>query len=322
MSLYSVVVPVYNSQKTLQELYERIKNVFEEKINEPFELVLVDDSSKDQSFKQMEKLRQADKRVKIIQLSRNYGQHCALLCGFHYAKGDFIITMDDDLQHPPEEIPKLIQELDNNPELDVVIGKYMVKKHGPIRNFGTYLANKVSSHIFKKDANLQLTSFRIMKRFVVQGILERRVNFPRIGHLLLLVSNRIGNVVVEHDSRKYGKSGYTFKRLVKDFFSNILTNSSFPLIIVRNIGIISFLVSVLLGIYYLTRYLFFGISVQGWMTLVLLVLSYSGLILLSIGIVGDYLIRILEEAKRLPNYTVRQCETDDLETGDANEKQV
>ena len=206
MSLYSVVVPVYNSQKTLQELYERIKNVFEEKINEPFELVLVDDSSKDQSFKQMEKLRQADKRVKIIQLSRNYGQHCALLCGFHYAKGDFIITMDDDLQHPPEEIPKLIQELDNNPELDVVIAKYMVKKHGPIRNFGTYLANKVSSHIFKKDANLQLTSFRIMKRFVVQGILERRVNFPRIGHLLLLVSNRIGNVVVEHDSRKYGKT--------------------------------------------------------------------------------------------------------------------
>lgn len=320
MPLYSVVVPVYNSQKTLQELYDRVKNVFDTVIKEPFELVLVDDSSKDQSFKEMEKLRLMDKRVKIIQLSRNYGQHCALLCGFHYAKGDFIITMDDDLQHPPEEITKLIQGLNEDPELDVVIGKYMTKKHGPIRNFGTYLANKVSSHIFKKDPHLQLTSFRIMKRFVVQGILERQVNFPRIGHLLLLVSNRIGNVVVEHDSRKYGKSGYTFKRLVKDFFSNILTNSSFPLVVVRDIGIISFIISILLGIYYLIRYLIFGISVQGWMTLVFLVLSYSGLILLSIGIVGDYLIRILEEAKRLPNYTVRQCDVQDLETGDGNEK--
>lgn len=312
MPFYSIVVPVYNSQKTLQELYDRVRNVFETEIKEPFELILVDDSSKDQSFKEMEKLRIADRRVKIIQLSRNYGQHCALLCGFHYAEGDFVITMDDDLQHPPEEIPKLIQGLLADPELDVVIGKYMSKKHGPIRRFGTFLANKVSSHIFKKDPNLKLTSFRIMKRFVVQGILERQVHFPRIGHLLLLVSNRIGNVVVEHDSRKYGKSGYTFRRLVKDFFSNILTNSSFPLIIVRDIGIISFIVSVFLGLYYLARYLFFGISVQGWITLVLLILSYSGLILLSVGIAGDYLIRILEEAKRLPNYTIRQLDVQEF----------
>lgn len=312
MPFYSIVVPVYNSQKTLQELYDRVRNVFETEIKEPFELILVDDSSKDQSFKEMEKLRIADRRVKIIQLSRNYGQHCALLCGFHYAEGDFVITMDDDLQHPPEEIPKLIQGLLADPELDVVIGKYMSKKHGPIRKFGTFLANKVSSHIFKKDPNLKLTSFRIMKRFVVQGILERQVHFPRIGHLLLLVSNRIGNVVVEHDSRKYGKSGYTFRRLVKDFFSNILTNSSFPLIIVRDIGIISFIVSVFLGLYYLARYLFFGISVQGWITLVLLILSYSGLILLSVGIAGDYLIRILEEAKRLPNYTIRQLDVQEF----------
>ncbi len=311
MALYSIVVPVYNSQKTLEELYGRVRKVFEQEIKEPFEMVLVDDSSKDQSFSVMKKLREEDGRVKIIQLSRNYGQHCAILCGFEYAKGDFIITMDDDLQHPPEEIPKLIKGLQDNPELDVVIGRYLSKKHGPIRRFGTFLTNKVSSHIFKKDPNLQLTSFRIMKRFVAQGILDRHVNFPRIGHLLLMVSNRIANVVVEHDSRKYGRSGYTFKRLVKDFFSNILNNSSFPLVVVRDIGIISFIASILMGIYYLTRYLFFGISVQGWITLVLLMLLYFGLILLSIGIVGDYLIRILEEAKRLPNYTVRQCDVEE-----------
>jgi len=193
----------------------------------------------------------------------------------------------------------------------VVIGKYTTKKHGPIRNFGTYLANRVSSSIFKKDPNLQLTSFRLMKRFVVQAMLKMQVDFPRVGHLLLLVSNRIGNVVVEHDSRKYGQSGYTFKRLVKDFLGNILTNSSFPLIVVRDIGIGSFIVSIFLGIYYLVRYLLFGVSIQGFTTLVLLVLAYSGLILLGIGIVGEYLIRILNEAKKIPNYAVRQWETDE-----------
>jgi len=309
--LYSVVVPVYNSQATLEEVYQRIRKVFEEGVQQDFELVLVDDSSKDASFEKMKELRQKDKRVKIIQLSRNYGQHSALLCGFGYAKGERIVTMDDDLQHPPEEIPKLIKELDENEELDVVIGKYTTKKHGPIRNFGTYLANRVSSSIFKKDPNLQLTSFRLMKRFVVQAMLKMQVDFPRVGHLLLLVSNRIGNVVVEHDSRKYGQSGYTFKRLVKDFLGNILTNSSFPLIVVRDIGIGSFIVSIFLGIYYLVRYLLFGVSIQGFTTLVLLVLAYSGLILLGIGIVGEYLIRILNEAKKIPNYAVRQWETDE-----------
>ena len=104
MSLYSVVVPVYNSEHTLTELYTRLEKVFRETVQEPFELILVDDGSKDRSYQIMEELRQNDPRVKIIQMARNFGQHPALLCGFSHAEGDFIITMDDDLQHPPEEI--------------------------------------------------------------------------------------------------------------------------------------------------------------------------------------------------------------------------
>ena len=112
MSLYSVVVPVYNSEHTLTELYTRLEKVFRETVQEPFELILVDDGSKDRSYQIMEELRQKDPRVKIIQMARNFGQHPALLCGFSHAEGDFIITMDDDLQHPPEEIPKLINGWD------------------------------------------------------------------------------------------------------------------------------------------------------------------------------------------------------------------
>ena len=115
MSLYSVVVPVYNSEHTLQELYTRLEKVFREVIKEEFELILVDDGSKDRSFEVMQELRAKDNRVRIIQMARNFGQHPALLCGFAHVKGDFVVTMDDDLQHQPEELPKMINVMRERP---------------------------------------------------------------------------------------------------------------------------------------------------------------------------------------------------------------
>jgi len=305
-TLYSIVVPVYNSEKSLEELYNRIKKAFDGFEDKDFELVLVDDSSKDASFEVMTKLHLADSRVKAIQLAKNCGQHPALLCGFSYSEGEYIITMDDDLQHPPEEIGKLISHMDSHDNVDVVIGKYESKKHGPIRNLGTKLSNWVSSIVFKKPMDLQLTSFRLMKRFVVENLCALHISIPRIGNMLLQVSNRIENVTVEHDERKYGKSGYSFLRLLKDLINNIITNSALPLIIVRDIGILSFIVSIILGIVYLIRYIVSGVSIQGWTTLVLLILLFSGLTLFGIGIIGEYLMRILDEAKKMPNYFVRK----------------
>ena len=123
MALYSVVVPVYNSEKTLDELYLRIKNVFENTVKEKFELILVDDFSKDSSYEVMRTIQKNDSRVKIIQLSKNHGQQKAVLCGFEFTRGDYVITMDDDLQHPPEEIPKLIEKMNSDENIDVVIGR-------------------------------------------------------------------------------------------------------------------------------------------------------------------------------------------------------
>ena len=111
MSLYSVVVPVYNSEHTLEELYRRLEKVFREVIKEDFELILVDDGSKDRSFEVMTELRNKDQRVRIIQMARNFGQHPALLCGFAHVRGDFVVTMDDDLQHQPEELPKMVRTM-------------------------------------------------------------------------------------------------------------------------------------------------------------------------------------------------------------------
>ena len=306
MSLYSVVVPVYNSEHTLHELYERVSKVFDETLHEDFEMILVDDGSKDHSYEVMEELHDKDNRVKIIQQARNFGQHPALLCGFKYVKGDFIITMDDDLQHPPEEIPKLVQVMNERDDVDVIIAKYEGRQHNIIRRMGTWVSVYATSKMLKKPRDLEITSFRLIRRFIVDAIVKMDVHLPQIGNLLVQTSNRIINVPVHHDARKYGKSGYSFKRLAKDLIYDITTNSAFPLIVVRDLGITSFVISVVLALFYLIRYFAYGVSVEGWTTLVLFMLAYNGVILLSIGIIGEYLMHILDEAKKMPNYVERR----------------
>lgn len=313
MSKFSVVVPVYNSEKSLNELYSRLRKIFDCTIKEEFELILVDDFSKDNSFIIMQQLHEKDARVSAIQLSRNCGQHPALLCGFSFATGDYIITMDDDLQHPPEEIPKLIKHIKEHPEFDVVIGKYESKKHSAVRNLGTRLSNYISYKVYGKPKELELTSFRIIKKFVVGDLIALSIDLPRIGNMLLQVNGRIGNVIVEHDERKYGKSGYTLGRLTKDLFNNLVTKSSFPLIFVRNIGINSLILSIVLGLYYLLKYLIKGTSIVGWTSLILIIIFYCGLLLFSVGIIGDYLMKILNESKKMPQYYIRKAITKDSE---------
>lgn len=308
MSLYSIVVPVYNSEHTLEELYTRLKNVFDNTMREEFELILVDDSSRDNSYVVMEKLHRKDNRVKIIQMAKNFGQHPALLCGFSFAKGDFIITMDDDLQHRPEEIPKMAAAIKEHDDVDVIIAKYENRKHNFIRRLGTRISVYATSKMLNKDPNLEITSFRLMRRFIVEAILNTNTHLPQIGNLLVQSSNRIINVPVHHDPRKVGKSNYTFRRLAKDLIYDITSNSAIPLLLVRDLGIFSFLVSIILGLFYLIRYFIYGVSVEGWTTLVLLILAYNGIILLAIGIIGQYLMNILNEAKKMPNYVIRKKE--------------
>lgn len=306
MCLYSIVVPVYNSEHTLTELYTRLEKVFRETIQRPFELILVDDGSKDRSFEVMTELRNKDSRVKIIQMAKNFGQHPALLCGFSHAEGDFIITMDDDLQHPPEEIPKLINALDQRDDVDVIIASYEGRKHNPIRRLGTKVSVWATSKMLGKDPDLQITSFRLIRRFLVEAILKTNTYLPQIGNLLVLSSNRIINVPIHHAERAYGKSGYSFRRLLKDLVYDITAHTAFPLILVRNVGILSFLSSLCMGIYLLIRYFVYGTTAEGWTSLMLVLLAFFGITLLSIGIIGIYLMNILNESKKMPHYVIRQ----------------
>ena len=307
---YSIVVPVYNSSKTLDELYNRIKDVFENVIHQEFELILVNDASKDGSDDVLKRLNRMDDRVKYIDLARNHGQQKAVLCGIEHSDGDFVITMDDDLQHPPEEIPKLIEKMASDPKIDVVIGMYDSKKHNSIRRLGTKMLDVLSNMVFEKDKDLKLTSFRLMKSFVADTLSQIDIKSPTVGHCLLMIDGNIVNTTIRHDPRKVGRSGYSFKKLVSAFMKNVYANSDFPLRITGDIGIFTFFVSILLSIYFFIRYMTGHIKVSGWTTLVILVLFMNGLCLFAIGILGRYMMFNINETKHLPKYSIREKNVD------------
>jgi dolichol-phosphate mannosyltransferase/undecaprenyl-phosphate 4-deoxy-4-formamido-L-arabinose transferase len=304
--LFSVIVPVYNSEKSLDELCSRVRKVFDDQVKSDFEMILVNDGSKDKSWEVMQKIHHQDSRIKIINLAKNCGQHSAMMCGLNNFSGDYAIFMDDDLQHPPEELPKLIKHIRMHPDIDVVIGTFVMKKHSIVRNIGSLAMNKVGSRMFATNSNIRFTNFRIIRRNIALNIASITIHRPRIGQLILLTTRNIASINVVHDPRKHGKSGYSFRRLSKDFVLNIINNSSLPLRLISYLGLVLASLSFLAALFYVLRYFIHGSSVKGWTSMIVLMSMYSGFILLSLGIIGEYLVRIYREARKMPNYVERE----------------
>ena len=308
MIKYSIVIPVYNSVDSLAQIVECVSKSLEN-YSSDFEIIFIDDDSPNQdTWLELKKLRQQHSKVKIIRLRKNHGQHKAILCGFQHAQGEFIITMDDDLQHPPEEISKLIDGINNHPEADVVIGTYESKQHNLFRNLGTNVLNRITSYVFDKPLDLKLTSFRIMRKCIAESVLDYKTYHPRIGNILLQVTSKIINVKVKHDSRHYGRSGYTTRRLFADAITNIISNSALPLKLVSYLGFICSILSILLTIYFLVKRVFVGISIPGWTTIFLALTFFFGILFFTLGIIGEYLSRILLEVTGSKKIIIKEKE--------------
>ncbi len=213
-SSISAVIPVYNSQDSLQELYSRLSTVLKG-ICHDYEIIMIDDGSKDNSYEKMKDLHYKDNMVKVIQLDGNFGQQNALMCGFRYATGDYIVTLDDDLQHKPEVIEKMINKL--NQGYDVVYGIAKNKQHSFYRNLGSKMTNYIFNRICSKPQNIRVSSFRVIKREILNKIIEDNTYFVYLSAIILRITKNIGNVYIEHNARKYGKSNYNFIKLFKLF---------------------------------------------------------------------------------------------------------
>lgn len=293
---YSVVVPVYNSQGTLEELVERLKTVFAKHPIDQYEIVLVDDFSRDASWTVMQKIRHLNPSVKIIKLSKNFGQQSATLCGMGYVSGEIIITLDDDLQHRPEDIPKMLEAL--NGGLDVVMARYDIKQHGIIRNIITKINTSVMFYVFDTPKDLGISSFRMFRKNTVENILRMKSSYPHIPAFIFKTTpmNKIGNVTVRHDKRKIGKSGYNLIKLLQMWSNLIINYSAIPLIICGFFGIMISIFSFGYALWILFHKLLnpeYG--VMGWNSLIVAITFLGGAILIALSIIGEYLRRILAE---------------------------
>jgi glycosyltransferase involved in cell wall biosynthesis len=300
---YSIVVPVYNSEASLKELCGRISSVFEE-LKESYEIILIDDSSMDNSWEIMKELNMLDEHITIIQLMKNFGQHNAIICGFHHVSGKYIITMDDDLQNPPEEIPRLIDKIKEG--YDVVIGSPIIKQDSLFKNLSSYVIRYLNTKIFNKPKDLKLSSFRIMTRAVADEIKALKTPYPYISGMLLSITRNLTNATVRHDERKHGSSTYTLTKLFKLSFNLIINYSSFPLKFFAIIGILVSIGSFGIGAFFVLQKLLVGIPVPGWTSIVVLLSFFCGLQLIILSIMGEYLSRIINEVSNRQQFVIRE----------------
>lgn len=300
MVKYSVVIPVYNTSQILFELCERIDNIFES-INESYEIILIDDHSpKVETWSTLEKIYEINKNVIVAQLLRNFGQQAATMCGLSLATGEYIITMDDDLQHDPKDIPKLIKYQNHK----IVIAHLIDKKHNFAKKFTSRLKERFDRIIFKKPKNIQLSAFRLIHREIIDVMLLIKTPTPYISDLMFFASKDVKGIQIKHNKRKEGVSGYSFLKLIKLFSYLIINHSSIALRIIGQFGFLIFSVSLILIMLLLYKYFINLNNVPGWTSVMVGLLFFGGIQLFTIGIIGEYLIRIIKYNENKPAFII------------------
>ena len=300
--LHSVVIPVYKAEACLNELYTRVKAVM---VNNSldFEIVFVEDCGEDRSWEIIEKLCQADSRVKGVQLGCNSGQHTAWLCGIRAAMGDIVITLDDDLQHPPEEIPKLLQELSRG--FDVVYGTPEKERHGLLRDVASQITKIVLQGAMGMKTARNVSAFRAFRVHLRTAFNDYQGSFVSIDVLLTWGTKRFTSIFVTHNERLVGKSNYTFRSLATHAFNMMTGFSVLPLQVASMVGLFVTLFGVTALAFVLIRYFSIGGQVPGFPFLASITTIFSGTQLLVLGIIGEYLARMHFDIMEKPPYFVR-----------------
>jgi glycosyltransferase involved in cell wall biosynthesis len=303
----SIVIPVYRSAGTLNELYSKLIESLEA-IGLPFEIVLVEDCGGDASWEVIKNLASRDARVRGVKLRRNYGQHNALLCGVRAALNEVIVTLDDDLQNPPDQIPRLLAELSNG--CDVVYGVPETEQRGALRNFATRLAKFALRGAIGAANAKNVSAFRVFRTALRDGFESYRSPSVSIDVLLSWATNAFGAVRVRHEPRSVGTSSYTLGKLI-NYTLNVTTGfSTAPLRLVSAIGFIFTLFGFGVLAWVFGVYLVYGSVGPGFVFLATIITIYSGVQLFALGIFGEYLARIFGRTMDKPTYLVRETTPD------------
>ena len=306
--LISLIIPTYQSERFIEKTIAEIER-YTGSSEHRFEVVAVDDGSLDGTFELLKKLsNESALDIRVIQLFANRGQFHALMAGFVHAQGDYLVTLDDDLEYPPNQIDRLIDVFEKEPgRYDAVIGIPEGKPKSLIRRAGSFTKNEINTVMFSKPRHLRSGCFRMMTAELARKLLEYRTANPITGPLIFKATKRIKNVPVNHE-RGLRESNYSLMKLINTFFNNLQNFSEFPLKYISMSGLVLSALSLLMTAYFLMRH-YTGfprpIKQLGWTSLIVTITFFSGAILFSLGFIGQYIFKIIEEVNKSPNYQIR-----------------
>ena len=303
MSKLSFVIPCYGSELTLRGVYDEICDKMSERPQYSFEIIAVNDCSPDNVFEVIKSIAEEDNRFKAVQLAKNGGKHAAIMAGFSYATGDIIVNLDDDGQCPMDRLWELIAPLDNG--YDIAIAKYTLKKESIFKRFGSKMNALMAKHLLSKPKDLQLSNFSALKRFVMDEILNYRNPYPYIDGLFLRTTSRIVNVQMEQRERYAGKGNYTFAKSLALWINGFTAFSVKPLRIATIIGCLCAFIGFVVGIIMVIRKLINPDIAAGYTSLIAVLLFIGGLIMLMLGLIGEYIGRIYISLNNSPQYVIR-----------------
>lgn len=299
----SICIPVYNGADTIGKLTDKLQETFKNK-DFDIEIVMANDGSRDNSSEVCQSLVKKYDNVKFIDLRRNGGEHNAVMCTLNYCTGDYAVIIDDDLQNPPEEIIKMLNEIQKG--YDVVYSKYHVKKHHWFRNFGSKVNDIFATWLLEKPKNLYLCSFKIINRETINEIIKYKGPFPYIDGLILRCTNNISSVYVEHNARENGHSNYTFAKLIHLWLSMFVNFSIKPMRLMMGLGAFIIMLAFGTGIYFIVDKILHPEIASGWTSIVSLILFFGGIQMLFLGLIGEYIGKNYLDQNKTPQFTIKK----------------
>lgn len=304
MKKLSFVIPCYRSEHTLPHVVTEINEKMAEMNRYEYEIILVNDCSPDNTMDTIRQLCQEHSDIRGISFARNFGQHAALMAGLRHSSGDYVVCLDDDGQTPADEVDKLLDKLEEG--YDAVYAKYVQKHHSAFRNLGSKVNERMTRTMLGKPADLYVSSYFAVKRFVVEDMIRYQNSYPYVIGLVLRATKNITNVIVNHRDREEGASGYTLKKLLGLWFNGFTAFSVKPLRIATGIGGVCAVLGFSYGIYTIVKRLVKPDVPMGFSSTMAALVFFGGMIMLMLGLIGEYIGRIYISINNSPQYVIRE----------------
>lgn len=300
----SFVIPCYRSEKTVLVVVDEIERTMAQRNELQYEIILVNDGSPDNVWQVIEGRAEEDAHIMGINLAKNFGQHSALMAGYNHCTGDFVVSLDDDGQTPADKVFLLIDELEKG--YDVVYASYPENHQNAFRRFGSKCAKKMSDYMFDIKDDRKGSSYFVTRKFVIDEIIRYNHSYPYISGLILRTTRNIGVVSIPHRDRIAGKSGYNLKSLISLWLNGFTAFSVKPLELGTYVGIGLAMLGFLYAIYTIIRRLFTPTVVEGWSSLISIILIVGGIIMVMLGLIGEYIGRIYICINNSPQYVIKE----------------